>query len=274
MTVKLPRNPITSKLLRIGREMNMTYMDLHRWSSIITQDFCSRNPEIATPTDDFLGLTATLRQVVSQVNMQNTKLEQLVMQCHSRDAAYELLKVQTSNLHEQVAERDATLAELREKLADKESKLATFKRLLQSPDGSGQRVRQRLEGTMDSVATSTPKGYNAVQGAETSNAVDGAETMGADGHEDADGLEDAVGMVLRYGAKAEQVNSTKKSLRGMTIQNLLVQCYNGNYLKHSSWSSRAKLAMPPTVAPGDHSMARYVLELCQFVMNAQELQDF
>ena len=60
----------------------------------------------------------------------------------------------------------------------------------------------------------------------------------------------------------------------MTIQNLLVQCYNGNYLKHLSWSSRAKLALPLTVAPGDHSMARYVLELCQFVMNAQELQDF
>ena len=32
--------------------------------------------------------------------------------------------------------------------------------------------------------------------------------------------------------------------------------------------------MPPTVASGDQSMARYVLELCQFVMSAQELQDF
>lgn len=34
------------------------------------------------------------------------------------------------------------------------------------------------------------------------------------------------------------------------------------------------MALPPTVASGDQSTARYVLELCEFVMDAQEQQDF
>ena len=208
LTAKHPTNPITSKLLRIAREMNMTFKDLDHWSSIITQDFCSRNPEVAPPTDDFLGLTATLSQVVSQVNMHNTKLDHLVTQCRSRDGAYELVKDETSRLHDQLAQRDAALAELREKLAEKDSRLATFKRLLQSPDGSGQRVRQRLEGTMDSVATSTPT--------STPSDVDGVETMGAN-----NGHEDAVEMDLHYGAEAEQVNSSKKSLKGRRYKTCL-----------------------------------------------------
>lgn len=181
LTAQLPQNPITSKLLRIAREMNMSFKDLDHWSSIISQDFCSRNPEIAPPTDDILGLTTTLNQVVSHVNMQNTKLDNLVTQCRSRDVAYELLKDETSNLHDKLARKDAILEELRQKLAEKNSRLATFKRVLQSPDSSNRRVRQRLEGEIDIVATLTPKdtNTNAEQGVETCNALDGAATMGA-----------------------------------------------------------------------------------------------
>ena len=136
-------------------------------------------------------------------------------------------------------------------------------------------MRQQRNSTIHSVLFEGRKQHsikcnkNAVQGVETSNALDGAATMGA-----GDGHGDAFQMDLRYGAEAAQVNSTKQSLRGLTIQNLLVQCYHGNFLKHSNWSYSAKLALPPTVASGDQSTARYVLELCQYVMDAQEQQDF
>ena len=97
-------------------------------------------------------------------------------------------------------------------------------------------MRQQRNSTIHSVLFEGRKQHsikcnkNAVQGVETSNALDGAATMGA-----GDGHGDAFQMDLRYGAEAAQVNSTKQSLRGLTIQNLLVQCYHGNFLKHSNW---------------------------------------
>jgi len=75
---------------------------------------------------------------------------------------------------------------------------------------------------------------------------------------------------LRFGAEAEQVNKPTNSAKGLTIKNILVQCYNGKWLKQSDWRWSSKLELPLTIDSKNHSVARYALELCHFVMDDNE----
>jgi len=79
---------------------------------------------------------------------------------------------------------------------------------------------------------------------------------------------------LRFGAEAEQVNKPTNSAKGLTIKNILVQCYNGKLLKQSDWRWSSKLELPLTIDSKNHSVARYALELCHFVMDDNERQAF
>ena len=79
---------------------------------------------------------------------------------------------------------------------------------------------------------------------------------------------------LRFGAEANQVNKPTNSAKGFTIKNLLVQCYNAKLLKQSDWRRSSKVDLPLTIDSKNHSVARYALELCHFVMDDNERQAF
>ena len=135
LTADLPLNPITDKLLKVARESKIQNIGsedcpevvLNDWSTIIYKDFCSRNPELTPPKADLRELCATVGQVVAQMNTQSTVLHDLVQESHRRESAYQVMKDQASQLHNNLAAREVEVIRLQGMLAKQNSKIAGFK---------------------------------------------------------------------------------------------------------------------------------------------------
>lgn len=164
LTKDLPLNPISDKLLKVAREskiQNIGSVDspevvLNGWSTIIYQDFRSRNPELTPPTADLRDLCATIGQVVAQMNTQSGVLHELVQESHRRESAYQVMKDQASQLHNDLAARDVELSRLQGVLAKKNNRIAVFKRALETPPDHDRSISRRLdlEAETDSTAPS------------------------------------------------------------------------------------------------------------------------
>lgn len=141
LTAYLRYNIISDTLVEAAKEAKITDVTMNsdvsgenvapgvildNWSRIIYEDFCTRNPEIAPPSDDCRTLAATMNQQSTLMHSMNTQLKEMARASRIRDSMFEAQEKRISDLMNQLTLKEQEVINLRSQVAQAKDSMVSM----------------------------------------------------------------------------------------------------------------------------------------------------
>jgi hypothetical protein len=250
---------------------------LDRWSDQVLADFNSRNPEIAEATPDTRSLTLAVNQLTHIVNVMSGQMQQLVLDNKRRDMQYEHQQQYLAFYSKQLLQRENENIQLRAQLASARSNNIAMQTALQSPPRFMPQENSMSQNLCAPLPTSQPTFTSQPSAASDSSTTQplpipptqqqptSAPTAPTEPTTHQQQQQRPSRPLIWTSHAAASDNADSKS----TISEVLVKMYDLKRLREAQWKD---VSVPDCYS--HKSNVRYTLELCQYVMTADEKRLF